>query len=84
MPGFGEGHIHFQCRHASSAAAFQVDISASKIREHFAPQFGARYQHIESPLAAVIPGQVLAKEVALVKGYPVDTPRGLSKVTVTR
>jgi glucosamine--fructose-6-phosphate aminotransferase (isomerizing) len=37
-----------------------------------------------TPIAAVIPGQVLAKEVALVKGYPVDAPRGLSKVTVTR
>lgn len=37
-----------------------------------------------TPVAAVIPGQMLAKEVALAKGYPVDAPRGLSKVTVTR
>jgi glucosamine--fructose-6-phosphate aminotransferase (isomerizing) len=37
-----------------------------------------------TPLAAVIPGQVLAMQVALAKGYPVDSPRGLSKVTVTR
>jgi glucosamine--fructose-6-phosphate aminotransferase (isomerizing) len=37
-----------------------------------------------TPIAAVIPGQVMAMQVALAKGYPVDAPRGLSKVTVTR
>ncbi len=37
-----------------------------------------------TPLTAVIPGQVLAMHVALAKGYPVDAPRGLNKVTVTR
>lgn len=37
-----------------------------------------------SPLAAVIPGQLLAMHLCRVKGYPLDRPRGLSKVTRTR
>lgn len=36
-----------------------------------------------SPIVAVIPGQVFAMHQALLRGYPVDSPRGLSKVTVT-
>jgi glucosamine--fructose-6-phosphate aminotransferase (isomerizing) len=36
-----------------------------------------------SPICAVMPGQVLAMSLAQVKGYPVDQPRGLSKVTIT-
>jgi glutamine---fructose-6-phosphate transaminase (isomerizing) len=36
-----------------------------------------------SPLLAVVPGQVFAMQQALVRGYAVDRPRGLSKVTVT-
>lgn len=37
-----------------------------------------------SPLAAVVPGQVLALHLALARGVDVDTPHGLSKVTETR
>ncbi|MCA9669396.1 MAG: SIS domain-containing protein [Myxococcales bacterium] len=37
-----------------------------------------------SPLTCVVPGQLLALHLAAVKGLPIDTPRGLSKVTVTR
>jgi glucosamine--fructose-6-phosphate aminotransferase (isomerizing) len=37
-----------------------------------------------SPVAAVVPGQLLAMNTAIVKGHEVDRPRGLSKVTVTR
>ncbi|MBZ0278146.1 MAG: SIS domain-containing protein [Anaerolineae bacterium] len=37
-----------------------------------------------SPIIAVVPGQILAMNLALVRGYPVDKPRGLTKVTVTR
>lgn len=37
-----------------------------------------------SPLTAVIPGQVLAVELALARGLDPDAPRGLSKVTRTR
>jgi glucosamine--fructose-6-phosphate aminotransferase (isomerizing) len=37
-----------------------------------------------SPIIAVIPGQVFAMNQALVRGYAVDKPRGLSKVTVTQ
>jgi glucosamine--fructose-6-phosphate aminotransferase (isomerizing) len=37
-----------------------------------------------SPILAVIPGQVFAMQQALVRGYAVDKPRGLSKVTVTQ
>ncbi|PJF21102.1 MAG: glucosamine--fructose-6-phosphate aminotransferase [Phototrophicales bacterium] len=37
-----------------------------------------------SPIVTVIPGQVFAMQQALVRGYAVDKPRGLSKVTVTQ
>ena len=37
-----------------------------------------------SPLAAVIPGQLLAYHLALARGLDPDRPRGLSKVTRTR
>jgi glucosamine--fructose-6-phosphate aminotransferase (isomerizing) len=37
-----------------------------------------------TPIIAVLPGQVFAMRLALAKGYPVDKPRGLTKVTVTR
>ena len=37
-----------------------------------------------SPICAVIPGQVLAMNLAKVKDYSVDEPRGLTKITVTR
>ena len=36
-----------------------------------------------SPIIAIIPGQIFAMQQALVRGYAVDKPRGLSKVTVT-
>jgi glucosamine--fructose-6-phosphate aminotransferase (isomerizing) len=36
-----------------------------------------------SPMICVIPGQVFAMHQALTRGYPVDKPRGLSKVTIT-
>lgn len=37
-----------------------------------------------TPVIGVIPGQVFAMRLALAKGYPVDKPRGLTKVTLTR
>jgi len=37
-----------------------------------------------SPIVAVIPGQLFAYYLALVKGYDPDHPRGLHKVTLTR
>jgi glutamine---fructose-6-phosphate transaminase (isomerizing) len=37
-----------------------------------------------SPLVSVIPGQLLAMNLALVKGMNVDQPEGLTKVTSTR
>jgi len=36
-----------------------------------------------SPIIAVMPGQVFAMRQALARGYEVDKPRGLSKVTIT-
>jgi glucosamine--fructose-6-phosphate aminotransferase (isomerizing) len=36
-----------------------------------------------SPLVTVIPGQLLALGITLAKGYPVDQPRGIHKVTLT-
>ncbi len=37
-----------------------------------------------SPIAAVVPGQLLALGLAVAKGYDVDHPRSLQKVTSTR
>lgn len=37
-----------------------------------------------SPIISIIPGQVFAMQQAIVRGYAIDNPRGLSKVTVTR
>ena len=37
-----------------------------------------------SPIVSVIPGQIFAMQQAVVRGYAVDSPRGLSKVTVTQ
>jgi glucosamine--fructose-6-phosphate aminotransferase (isomerizing) len=37
-----------------------------------------------SPLVAVAPGQVLAMELARLRGLDLDHPSGLSKVTSTR
>jgi glucosamine--fructose-6-phosphate aminotransferase (isomerizing) len=37
-----------------------------------------------SPVAAVVPGQLLAAGLAAAKGHDPDRPRGLRKVTVTR
>ncbi len=36
-----------------------------------------------SPILAVMPGQVYGLQQALLRGYDVDKPRGLSKVTIT-
>ncbi|MCY4062166.1 MAG: SIS domain-containing protein [Chloroflexi bacterium] len=36
-----------------------------------------------SPILAVMPGQIFAMQQALARGYEVDKPRGLSKVTIT-
>lgn len=36
-----------------------------------------------SPILAVMPGQIFAMQQAFVRGYEVDKPRGLSKVTIT-
>ncbi len=37
-----------------------------------------------SPVISVMPGQIYALRQALARGYQVDTPRGLSKVTITK
>ncbi len=37
-----------------------------------------------TPVCAVIPGQLFAMHLAAEKGYAVDTPRGIQKVTVTQ
>jgi glucosamine--fructose-6-phosphate aminotransferase (isomerizing) len=37
-----------------------------------------------TPVTAVIHGQVFALRLAMAKGYAVDQPRGLTKVTSTR
>lgn len=37
-----------------------------------------------SPIAAVVPGQIFTMHLALAKGYDVDHPFGLTKVTYTR
>jgi glutamine---fructose-6-phosphate transaminase (isomerizing) len=37
-----------------------------------------------SPMLAVVPGQLFAMHLAAARGCPLDKPRGLSKVTITR
>ncbi|GAB4263290.1 MAG: SIS domain-containing protein [Candidatus Promineifilaceae bacterium] len=37
-----------------------------------------------SPLTAIVPGQLFALHLAHTRGYDVDTPRGIQKVTETR
>ncbi len=37
-----------------------------------------------SPVAAVLPGQLIAMATAAAKGHELDRPRGLTKVTITR
>jgi glutamine---fructose-6-phosphate transaminase (isomerizing) len=37
-----------------------------------------------SPLTTIVPGQLFAMHLAHTRGYDVDTPRGISKVTETR
>jgi glucosamine--fructose-6-phosphate aminotransferase (isomerizing) len=37
-----------------------------------------------TPITTIVPGQLLALHLALVKGYDPDHPRGLQKVTLTR
>ena len=36
-----------------------------------------------SPICAVLPGQLFARHLAGEKGYALDTPRGITKVTIT-
>jgi glucosamine--fructose-6-phosphate aminotransferase (isomerizing) len=37
-----------------------------------------------SPLVAVVPGQLVALRLAQLRGVDLDSPLGLSKVTLTR
>jgi glucosamine--fructose-6-phosphate aminotransferase (isomerizing) len=37
-----------------------------------------------SPLVAVVPGQLFALHLTLLKGFDPDRPQGLTKVTITR
>jgi glucosamine--fructose-6-phosphate aminotransferase (isomerizing) len=37
-----------------------------------------------SPLTAVVPGQLAALRLAMLRGVDIDKPLGLSKVTLTR
>ena len=37
-----------------------------------------------APMTTIIPGQLLAMHLCNAKGYPIDRPRGLSKITRTR
>ena len=59
---------------SDDAAALQTGARAMPI-----PQIGEWL----SPFLAVMPGQVFAMRQAIVRGYDVDKPRGLSKVTIT-
>ena len=54
-----------------------------------AHQFALQYMPLPNmpewltPITAVIPGQIFAAHLSIAKGYNVDSPRGLSKITVT-
>jgi len=64
-----------------------IAISDSKeILGHGALQFPlpAGVPEWLTPMVAVMPGQLLAMNLAVAKGLNPDAPRGLHKVTVTR
>lgn len=60
------------------------DTQAALDLGHIALPLPANIPEWLSPICAVVPGQQLAMNMALVKGNPVDRPEGLSKVTITK
>jgi len=58
------------------------DASAQPLATMLLPLAGGLPEWL-SPLAAIVPGQVLALHVTLAKGFDPDRPRGLRKVTRT-
>ncbi len=60
-------------------------ISNSEAAQQFALQYMPLPDMPEwlTPITAVIPGQVFVSHLSMAKGYNVDSPRGLSKITVT-
>ncbi len=60
------------------------DDEAARAASYLAMPIPATTPEWLTPVTAVIPGQVMAMQLALAKGHTVDQPRGLSKVTVTR
>lgn len=59
------------------------DRDALALANHPVPIPGAREMFLD-PLAQIVAGQRFAYELAVAKGLDPDTPRGLSKVTITR
>jgi glucosamine--fructose-6-phosphate aminotransferase (isomerizing) len=60
---------------ATGAAAAQIDDAAYRLTTPPAPE------PVLSPLLSVLPGQLLARSLALTKGYDPDRPTHLTKVT---
>ncbi|HEY0735824.1 MAG TPA: SIS domain-containing protein [Herpetosiphonaceae bacterium] len=56
---------------------------ARELATTFLPMAGTLPEWL-SPIASIVPGQLLALNLAQAKGFAVDTPRGLNKVTLTR
>ena len=44
---------------------------------------GALHEDLYSPIPLIVPGQLFCAELAMTKGLNPDSPRGLSKVTLT-
>jgi glutamine---fructose-6-phosphate transaminase (isomerizing) len=60
------------------------DDPATLARAEVAVPFPADLPEWLSPIVAVVPGQILARSIAIAVGRDPDRPRGLSKVTQTR
>ncbi len=59
------------------------DMGEALARGDFAMKMASGLPEWLSPLAAVVPGQLLAYHLTAAKGYDPDHPRGLTKVTRT-
>ena len=67
-------------------APYDDALAAGKVivvEEHWAPLVPHVPEWL-SPLTAVVPGQVAALRLALLRQLDIDRPTGLAKVTLTR
>ena len=70
---------------ARKAELLTISNDADLLRQAQTPlRLPSRLPEWLSPLVAVVPGQLFARQLAAARGCPLDRPRGLAKVTSTR